>query len=240
MKFWYPFYFLYQWLIAVPLIAVSTVITSILTLILSPLMPNSKISYLPAIIWGRFCCYILFIRVKVKGADNLDKKQSYVFTPNHQSMFDIFVIYGWIPVIFKWVMKMELKKVPFIGPACVAAGHIFIDRSNPVAAKNSLEKAAEQLKHGNSVVIFPEGTRTRTGKLGKFKRGGFLLAMELSLPVVPVTISGSFERLHMHSLMVRPGTITLTFHPPIDVTKYKENDSSLLLRTTQEIVRSAL
>ena len=109
-----------------------------------------------------------------------------------------------------------------------------------MAAKHSLEKAAEQLIHGNSVVIFPEGTRTRTGKLGKFKRGAFLLAMELKLPIVPITISGSFERLPMHTVLVKPGTIKIIVHPPVDVNQYAMEQSSELLRTTQEIIRGAL
>ncbi|MFV0471993.1 MAG: lysophospholipid acyltransferase family protein [Paludibacteraceae bacterium] len=238
MKYIYPLYFIYQWLVAIPLMLLSTFFTTTSIIILSPIFPNSKLANLPAVIWGKFCCYVFFINIKTVGFERLDKKQSYIFTANHQSMFDILVVYGWIPFIFKWIMKMELRKVPFIGAASAAAGHIFVDRSNPIAAKHSMEKAAEQLKNGNSVVIFPEGTRTKTGKLGKFKRGAFLLAMELKLPIVPVTISGSYERIK--GLRVFPGTITLTVHPPLDVTQYDMSQSSELLRTTQEIVRSGL
>ncbi len=240
MKLWYPFYFIYHWLIAYPIVIVITILTAIFTLILSPLLPNSKVSYFPARWWGKLICWIFFIRVKTNGFDHLDKNQSYVFVSNHQSMFDIFVVYGWIPFIFKWVMKYELKKIPLVGPACVSAGHIFIDRSNPIAAKNSLLKAGEQLTKGNSVVIFPEGTRTKTGRVNKFKRGAFLLAMELRLPIVPITIKGGFERLKMRSLMVNPGTIIMTVHQPIDVTQYGPDESSALVRDTQMIVKSGL
>lgn len=240
MKPYYPFYFIYMWLIAMPLFLISTVLTAIFTIILSPILPNSKISYLPAIMWGRFCCYIFLVNVKVSGLENIDKNKSYVFTANHQSMFDILVVYGWLPIIFKWVMKSDLRKVPFIGSACASAGHIFINRTNPLLAKKSLEIAGEQLQNGNSVVIFPEGTRTRTGKLGKFKRGAFLLALELNLPIVPITLQGSFERLKMRSLKVYPGTITMTIHPPIDVTAYNKDDSSTLLNHTREIISSVL
>lgn len=240
MKPYYPFYFIYMWLIAMPLFLISTMLTAIFTIILSPILPNNKISYLPAIIWGRFCCYIFLINVKVSGLENIDKNQSYVFTANHQSMFDILVVYGWLPVIFKWVMKSDLRKVPFIGPACASAGHIFINRTNPLLAKKSLEIAGEQLRHGNSVVIFPEGTRTRTGKIGKFKRGAFLLAMELQLPIVPITLQGSFDRLKISSLKVYPGTITMTIHPPIDVTRYGKDESATLSNHTYEIISSGL
>lgn len=238
MKLLYPLYFVYQWLVAMPLMVISTTITSILIFLFSFIAPNHKISYLPGIMWGRFCCYIFFINVKVSGLENIDRKQSYVFAANHQSAFDILAVYGWLPYIFKWLLKIELRKVPFLGAACQSAGHIFVDRSNPVAAKNSMAKAVEQLRNGVSVVIFPEGTRTKTGKLGKFKRGAFLLAMELKLPIVPITISGSYERVK--GLRAYPGTIKMTIHPPVDVTTYSMDESSALLRNTQEIIRSSL
>ncbi len=238
MKILYPVYFVYQWLVAMPLMIISTVITSILIFLLSPLLPDSKLSYVPGIIWGKFCCYIFFVNVKVTGLENLDKKQSYIFTANHQSVFDILAVYGWLPYIFKWLLKIELRKVPFLGAACQAAGHIFVDRSNPVAASQSLHKAVDQLKNGISVVIFPEGTRTKTGKIGKFKRGAFLMALELKLPIVPITISGSYERIK--GLRTFPGTIRMIIHPPVDVSTYGMNESSALLRNTQEIIRCGL
>ena len=238
MKLLYPLYFVYQWLIAMPLMLISTVITSILIFLISPVFPNHKISYLPGILWGKFVCYLFFIQVKISGMEHLDRKQSYIFAANHQSAFDILVIYGWLPYIFKWLLKIELRKVPFLGAACQAAGHIFVDRSNPVAAKQSMQKAVEQLKNGVSVVIFPEGTRTKTGKLGKFKRGAFLMALELQLPIVPITIAGSFERIK--GWRTFPGTIKMTIHPPVDVTTYGMDESSALLRNTQEIIRSGL
>ena len=238
MKFLYPLYFVYQWLVAMPLMVISTTITSILIFLFSLIWPNHKIAYLPGIIWGKFCCYIFFINVKVSGLEQLDRKQSYVFAANHQSAFDILVVYGWLPYIFKWLLKIELRKVPFLGAACQSAGHVFVDRSNPVAAKLSMRKAVDQLQNGVSVVIFPEGTRSKTGKLGKFKRGAFLLAMELKLPIVPITISESYERVK--GLKVYPGTIKMTIHTPVDVTTYGIDESSALLRHTQEIIRSGL
>ncbi len=238
MKSWFPFYILYTCIIALPLIIVSTVITSILTLILSPLLPNNKTSYIPAIVWGRFCCHVLLIRVKISGLQNIDKNRSYIVTPNHQSIFDILAVYGWLPLIFKWMMKKELREVPFIGSACEAAGHIFVDRESPVAAKNSLIKAAEQLINGNSTVIFPEGTRTKTGKVGKFKRGAFLLAIELQLPIIPITIKGSYERFR--NKFIYPGVIEMKIHPPVDVHSFSIENSSDLVRQVQEIVKSGL
>ena len=113
-------------------------------------------------------------------------------------------------------MKKELRRIPFVGKACVSAGHIFIDRSNSVRAKQSIEKAEERLRNGSSVVIFPEGTRTRTGKLMRFKRGAFAIAADLHLPVVPITIKGAFEVMPTDSWYIKPGVIEMIVHPPVD------------------------
>jgi len=104
---------------------------------------------------GQGVLQFTFVKVKITGLEKLNPRQSYVIVCNHQSIYDIFVVYGWLPMIFKWMMKEEVRRIPFVGIACEAAGHIFINRSNPVAAKHSLEKAESQLKNGVSVVIFP-------------------------------------------------------------------------------------
>ena len=189
----HPLFSIYQWLIAFPILLVLTIITAITTTILSPLFPNKRFSYFPARWWGRAFCHLLFVKVKVSGLENLNPRQSYVIACNHQSMYDIFVVYGWLPMIFKWIMKAELRKIPLVGKACEAAGHIFIDRENPQKAIKSIEKATKTLSEGVSVAIFPEGSRTKTGKVCKFKRGAFEIAKEVHLPIVPVTISGGYH-----------------------------------------------
>lgn len=235
-----PLFFVYQWLVVFPIMVVITIIVALSTTFLSPLLPNSKLAYHPAKIWARLCCYLNFVRVKINGLDKLNPHQSYVFALNHQSIFDIFVVYGWLPFIFKWMMKAELRKIPFIGKACESAGHIFINRSNSMDAKHSLEKAEAQLKNGVSLVVFPEGTRTRTGEMGIFKRGAFRVATDLSLPVVPVTIRGSFERLHHSSFNVLPGTIELFIHEPIDVAPFLPDHTAELIQKTWDVINSAL
>jgi len=235
-----PFFFVYQWLIAFPVLVIATIFVALSTTVLSPLLPNSKLSYLPARMWGRLFCHLCFVRVKVYGLEKLQPKQSYVFALNHQSMFDIFVVYGWFPFIFKWMMKSELRKIPLVGKACDAAGHIFINRSNAIEAKRCLEKAEAQLKNGVSLVVFPEGTRTKTGEMGKFKRGAFRVATDLGLPIVPVTLKGSYERLHRNTFNVTPGTIELHIHQPIDVVPYLPDNSAELIQKTYDVISSAL
>lgn len=235
-----PFFVLYQWLIALPVLMVLTVLTAVLTMILSPLLPNSQISYYPARWWGKLFCWLFFIRVKIRGLENIDMKQSSVIAINHQSMFDIFVVYGWLPSIFKWMMKAELRRLPFVGAACASAGHIFIDRSNPIAAKHSIEKAEKQLTNGVSVVIFPEGTRTRTGQMGKFKKGAFRIATDLQLPIIPATLRGSFERMKRDTFRIYPGTIELIIHPPVETSKYSAEQMQELVDETWKIINNAL
>lgn len=233
-------FFLYQWLIASPILLVITIVVALSTIVLSPLLPNSRLSYHPARFWARMCCKICFVRVEVAGLELLDTCQSYVFLLNHQSIFDIFVVYGWFPFIFKWMMKAELRKIPLVGKACEAAGHIFIDRSNPIAAKHSLEKAELQLRNGVSVVVFPEGTRTYTGRMGQFKRGAFRIATDLSLPIVPVTLRGSFERMNRKTFNVTPGVVHVQVHMPVDVNPYLPDKISQLIQKTWDDINSAL
>jgi 1-acyl-sn-glycerol-3-phosphate acyltransferase len=236
----HPLFTLYLLLIVFPVLVVITILVALATTVLSPPLPNSKLSYYPARFWGRAICWLCFVKVKITGLENLDPNQSYVVACNHQSMFDIFVIYGWFPFIFKWMIKAELRQIPLVGKACEAAGHIFINRSNPIAAKRSLEKAEAQLQNGVSVVVFPEGTRTYTGEMGKFKRGAFRIATDLSLPIVPVTMRGSFERMHRNSFIVNPGTIEMHVHQPIVVGPYLPDNSAGLIQKTWDQIHSAL
>jgi 1-acyl-sn-glycerol-3-phosphate acyltransferase len=234
------FFSFYQWILVFPILLVITVLVALSTIILSPLLPNSKLSYYPARLWARICCKICFVKITVAGLELLEPNKSYVFALNHQSIFDIFVVYGWFPFIFKWMMKAELRKIPLVGKACESAGHIFIDRSNPIAAKHCLEKAEAQLTNGVSVVIFPEGTRTYSGEMNKFKRGAFRIATDLSLPIVPVTLRGSFERMHRNTFNVAPGTIELIIHQPIDVVPYLPDNTPGLIQKTWNDIHSSL
>ncbi len=234
-------YFLlfYQYLIALPIFLVLTVFTAIFTLILYPIFPNKRIANRPAEWWSRLTCYLFFIRVELLGADKIDTSQSYVFISNHQSSFDIFAFYGWMPHVFKWVMKAELKKIPLVGSACQTAGHIFIDRSNPVAALESMQEAESKLVNGTSIVIFPEGTRTKTGKVGRFKKGAFRIAQDLSLSMVPITIKGSYERFPRGTYYIRPGKIQLIIHNPINPMEYADNMQELMQKS-REIIEEEL
>lgn len=211
-------YKIYQLVIATPVILMATILTSFVTTI-GCLIGNGHFwGYYPGRTWSRIVCGMLLLPVRVEGRENLRKGQSYIFVANHQGTLDIFMIYGFLGRNFKWMMKKELRKMPLIGIACDKAHHIFVDRSGPKKIEETIEKARATLKDGISLVVFPEGTRTYTGSPGRFKKGAFLLADELQLPVVPITISGSFEALPRSRGMVNfveHHTLRLIIHRPI-------------------------
>lgn len=232
-------YFLYHWLIAVPLFIVSTAITAIVTSIGSILFNVDFWGYWPPHYWSKFSCWVFLIRVKVVGRENIDKKTSYIFVANHQGAFDIFTIYGFLGHNFKWLMKKSLEKIFLVGDACKNARHIFVDDSNIAGIKETISKAEETLKDGMSLVIFPEGSRSWDGKMIPFKRGAFMLAAEFNRPVVPVTIEGSFHSLPRFGKQVSPGKITLTIHKPINPGPKGFNTKQLMAQC-RENIESAL
>ena len=234
-----PFWILYLLVVFLPIGFVVTTISSLLT-ILFALIGDYRWCYIPARIWGRALCYLAFVRVEVVGRDNYDKEKSYIFIANHQSAYDIFVIYGWLVSRFKWIMKASLRKMPLIGFACYRAGHIFIDRSNPIQAKHSIERAEQNLKNGSSVVIFPEGSRSKTGRLGRFKRGAFKMAEDLNLPIVPISIKGAFEVMSPSCCFPYPHKITLTFHPAISTDNLSEENIDEFMEYCRDIVSQGM
>lgn len=233
-------FFLYQWFIAMPILVVLTIITAIVTIIGSIIGNRDIWGYYPPMYWARCFCRLLFIRSEIRGRKNIDKQTSYVFVANHQGAFDIFLIYGYLKHNFKWMMKKGLKSIPFVGAACVAAGHIMVDKSTPAKLKQTIAQAEQTLKGGMSLVVFPEGTRSRDGKLHGFKRGAFMLAEEFSLPVVPLTIEGAFSLLPKGSLNVHPGKVILTIHPPIYPPADGKYDVDALMKQSYNCIASAL
>lgn len=173
-------------------------------------------------------CALVFVKIEVRGRKNINKDTSYIFVCNHQGAFDIWAIYGYLNHNFKWLMKKSLEKIAFVGFACKRSGHVFVDSNSLQSIRQTIEAARHQLKDGMSLVIFPEGTRSETGKLGEFKRGAFLLAGEFRLPVVPLSIRGAYEIMPKDSYFPRAGKIVLTIHEPIEPGEKGFNTKELL------------
>ncbi len=166
--------------------------------------------------WARVSLWASGSRVVAHGLERVEPGKPFILAANHVSWFDIFAIAAVLPVDFHFVAKKELEKVPVFGLAWRAAGHISIDRSNRERAVASLRTAGRQMRSQQSVVvIFAEGTRSRTGRLLPFKKGAFVLAHETGIPIVPTVVTGSYDIMRPDTFIVRPATVHVHFEPPV-------------------------
>ncbi|MDR1436519.1 MAG: 1-acyl-sn-glycerol-3-phosphate acyltransferase [Candidatus Symbiothrix sp.] len=209
------FFLLYQFLVWLPLCLTATILTALTVTVGCSLGGERFFSHYPGVWWSKIVCIITLCPVKITGREKLDKGCSYVFVSNHQGAFDIFLLYGYLGQPIKWVMKQSLRKLPFVGMACEKAGFIFVDNSSPKAAAQTIHEAEERLKNGASIAIFPEGSRSKTGKIGAFKKGAYQMAMDLKLPIVPITINGTYDVMPAHSYFVFPHKLELIIHDPL-------------------------
>ena len=230
----------YKWFIFVPYLAVSTIFFGFLTVFLAAITNPRITSFICGTVWARLNGYLTPMLVKVTGRNNIVKTRSYAIVANHQSQYDIFVLYGWLGVDFKWVMKQELRKIPGIGIGCEKVGHIFIDRSNHEKAISSLHAAKEKIVNGTSVMFFPEGTRSKDGSLRTFKKGALKMAIDLKLPILPITIIGTKEILPSNTTDLFPGKVLMMIHKPIDTTGYTDANLDELMDLTQRVIKSGL
>ncbi|MEJ2582111.1 MAG: lysophospholipid acyltransferase family protein [Acidobacteriota bacterium] len=230
----------YKYLVFAPGLGLVTAIQAGVALALSMVTSPRTASRTAAVPWARVLAAMTPMAITVEGRENIDPKQSYVLVSNHQSQYDIFLLYGWLGIDFKWVMKEELRSVPFIGRSCQRLGHIFIDRSNHLAALAALESAKEKIVDGTSVMFFPEGTRSRDGKLKPFKRGAFRMALDLGLPILPLTVTGTRDVLPAGTIDLMPGSARLIIHPPISVEGMTVEDCPQLSRHVREVIASSL
>jgi len=178
--------------------------------------------------WARTILLVSGVNVVVQGVAGIDRDETYVYMANHQSMYDIFVLFAHLPFQFRWLAKKELFRIPVMGYAMGKVGHISIDRSDRRSAHKSLIEAARKIAEGASVVIFPEGSRSRDGAIMPFKPGGFHLAVRSGRPIVPLVISGTREVMRKGRIRVSPGHVTISLNPPVDVHAYKKNKKALM------------
>lgn len=233
----YLLYQPYKLLVFLPIVILSTNVLGMLIVAAVSLGFTRFGGKLP-VLWARINALATPSRVRVSGREHVVPGQSYVVVANHQSHFDILAIYGWLGIDIRWVMKMELRKVPVLGLACEKLGHVYIDRSNSRRAQASIDAAKSQLKNGTSIFFFPEGTRSLDGRLLPFKKGAFKLAKELNLPILPVTIRGSHDILPAKTLNLFPGAMDIIIHPPILLGDDSTEES--LLVQARERIQSAL
>jgi 1-acyl-sn-glycerol-3-phosphate acyltransferase len=201
-------------------LGVLTLVMGVPAILLALLLPGKerkgKLFLLVSKTYARIALWFFRIKVEGRGKENVDAEKAYVFMSNHISHADAPALALVIAHPLHWVFKKELARIPVFGWVLLACGQVMVDRGSPERSKASLEEAISGLSGSNSVMIYPEGTRSRDGNLQRFKKGGFWMALQVGLPIVPVRVSGSREVVAADTLRIRPGTITVTIFPPIE------------------------
>jgi 1-acyl-sn-glycerol-3-phosphate acyltransferase len=238
-KFLYLLYQPYKYLVVIPATFIIMIILGFFAVISAIFMDPKWIGRIYGTTWARIMVLITPVFVKVRVKAKISRKQSFVIVANHQSVYDIFIIYGFIRRDIKWIMKQELSKVPGLNFGSRAIGHIFIDRSSAKAAMKSIEDAKAVLKDGICVVFFPEGSRSSTGQIGKFKKGAFKISLELGLPILPVTIKGTNKILPPNTFDIFPGKVEMIIHEPISTDGYTYENVEVLIEKVREVIISA-
>jgi 1-acyl-sn-glycerol-3-phosphate acyltransferase len=234
---------MYFRLVVMPVFAITTILTAIIVAAGCFFGGEKFFSYYPGMLWARIACLLTLCPVKIKGRENIKKGQSYVFVSNHQSAYDIFLIYGYLGVPIKWMMKKGLAKIPLVGFACRMAGFTFVDNSSARSAQKSVQEAERSLKCGHSLIVFPEGSRSPNGHLRRFKRGAYQIAVDQQLSIIPITLNGPYKVMPAGSWDVRPHRMEMIIHAPVTPHKKEVDDKEKLQKlvdTTQKTISSAL
>jgi 1-acyl-sn-glycerol-3-phosphate acyltransferase len=208
-----PFHWWRTVLFLIPAISAYTIAFGSVSLLSTLVDRTGDFAHRCARAWARLILKTTGVRVRMSGVERLDPSRSYVFAANHQSIYDIPIVFALLPFQLRIVAKDSLGRIPFLGWHLYRAGHLLVDRRNPGA--DIVQKMARLVREGSSLIVFPEGTRSVDGAVGRFKKGPFLVAFGSQLPVVPVTIIGSRQVMKKGRLTVSPGNVELIVHEPI-------------------------
>jgi 1-acyl-sn-glycerol-3-phosphate acyltransferase len=200
--------------VLIPAISVYTIVLGAISLVSTLFDPSGDFGHRCARAWSWLILKTSGVRVTVAGLDRLDPTRSYVFAANHQSIYDIPIVFASLPFQLRIIAKQSLGKIPFMGWHLLRAGHVLVDRANPGAGV--VKKMSRLVAAGHSLIVFPEGTRSLDGVVGRFKGGSFVIALQSSLAVVPITITGSRHVMTKGQLTVHPGDVSLVVHEPIE------------------------
>ncbi|MDD5712630.1 MAG: lysophospholipid acyltransferase family protein [Smithellaceae bacterium] len=186
--------------------------------------------------WAWIVLKISCVRTRIRGRENIQKGQSYIIISNHQSHFDIPALVTRLGIQYRWIIKKELLKVPLFGYALYASKNVFIDRSNPQKAIASINSGMARLPKGASVMFFAEGTRSSDGRIQEFKKGGFAIAVQKGIPILPVTVNGSRKILPKKALVFHSGEIEVVVDRPIETRGYTMERLDELIKKTREVI----
>lgn len=221
------------------LIVVAAIPLSIIALVSTPLDRSGRTFHWTSRMWSKFILWLFSIKVKSTGSEYISPGKHYIYISNHASAFDIPAVVVGIPDDIRFVLKKELTRIPIWGWALKYGHYISIDRGKARDAMKSLDEAAGRMRHGASVILFAEGTRTRDGKIQPFKRGAFTLAVKAGIPIIPVTINNTFKILPKGSMRVSPADIELVFDRPIPTENIdgREGEQHLMEQVREAVTR---
>lgn len=219
---------------------VFTVVLGSLAFVTFPFDRRGIVIHLYARLWGRLILAANGVTVMVTGLNNIDPKRPSIYMSNHLGSFDIFALLAYLPGQFRWLAKVELFRIPILGWAMSTAGYISLDRSERKRAYRSMEVAAQKIREGTSVVIFPEGSRSLDGTLQPFMKGGFTLAIKAEVPIVPITIDGTWEIMPRNSLMIKKGDIEIVIDRPIETKGLTMKERENLMKEVESRIRANL
>jgi 1-acyl-sn-glycerol-3-phosphate acyltransferase len=217
-------------------VVLTTAFFGVIAIIVSFFTRTGNPVHIIARIWAQSILVVSRVHVSVKGLSNIEPGKSYIYMANHQSNFDIPVLLGYLPVQFRWLAKAELFKIPVFGRAMLGAGYVKIDRFDQESAFESINEVARKMKDGVSVMIFPEGTRSKDGSIRPFKKGGFVMAVDSGVPIVPVVIRGTWPIMAKGSLRINRGEVEMALAKPIDTSGYSRETKEDLMERVRTVI----
>lgn len=198
---------------------------------------NGDVFFAYARSWAKKILWLSGVRVVVHGAENVDPGVRYIYAANHTSLFDIPVILAYVPDNVRIMYKQELEKIPVFGWGLRISPFIAINRERSREAASTLDEAVATMQTGSSVLVFPEGTRSKDGALGSFKRGAFTMAVRSGRRIVPMSIQGAHKIIPAGSKVLRGGIVTVTLHRPIEVPEQATREQEKeLMHHVREII----
>ena len=222
----------------IPIISVYTIVLGTVSLASSLFDRTGDFGHRCARAWAWLILRTTGVRPQVSGLEHLDLTKSYVIASNHQSIYDIPILFASLPLQLRIVAKESLGRFPFLGWHLQRTGHLLVDRRKPGAS--IVVKMRRLVRETHSLIVFPEGTRSIDGAVGRFKKGTFIVAVDAQLPVVPVSLSGSRHVMKKGRLMVCPGSVRLTVHPPVPTAGVTRAQAGDFAESTRAVVRSAV